>query len=93
MHFGSFCSVLFERVYIGFGVEFVTYGKVVIMEVTNRQCPVALLVLYYVTLCIFFFGDKCVKYIKVFDCKNRNQCSVGRLVQCYVANCILIFCV
>jgi len=49
---GTFRAVLCESVYIGIGFECVTYSSVVFMEGTDRQCSVARLVLYCVTVCI-----------------------------------------
>ena len=49
---GMVSAVLCDSVYIGIGVECVTVSSVVFMEGTDRQCSVAWLVLYCVTVCI-----------------------------------------
>ena len=48
----SYIVVMCVRIFIGIGVECVTYSSVVFMEGTDRQCSVARLVLYCVTVCI-----------------------------------------
>ena len=52
MQCGTVSAVLCDSVYIGIGVECVTVSNVVFMEGTDRQCSVAQLVLYCVTVCI-----------------------------------------
>jgi len=49
---GTVSAVLCDSVYIGIGVECVTVSNVVFMVGTDRQCGVARLVLYCVTVCI-----------------------------------------
>jgi len=50
---GTITVLYFVTVYIlVFSVECVTYSSVVFMEGTDRQCSVARLVLYCVTVCI-----------------------------------------
>jgi len=46
--------VLCDSVYIGIGVECVTYSSVVFMEGTDRQCSVARLVCCIVLQCVYF---------------------------------------
>jgi len=49
---GTVSAVLCDTVYIGMGVECVTVSNDEFMEGTDRECSVAGLVLYFVTLCI-----------------------------------------
>ena len=51
MQCGTVSVVLCDSVYIGIGVECVMVSNVVFMEGTDRQCSVAQLVLYCVTVC------------------------------------------
>ena len=70
--------------YIGIGVECVTYSSDVFMEGTDRQCSVARLVLYCVTVYIGI-GVECVTVSSVVFMEGTDrQCSVARLVCCVV---------
>ena len=59
----------------------VTYSNVVFMEGTDRQCSVARLVLYCVTVCILVFSVECVTVSSVVFMEGTDrQCSVAWLV-------------
>ena len=51
----SKCAVLCDNVYIGIGVECVTYCSVVFMERTDRECSVAQLVCCVVSQCVYWY--------------------------------------
>jgi len=63
-------------VYIGIGVECVTVSSVVFMEGTDRQCSVARLVLYCVTVCILGLVLGVLRSAVLCLCKEQTDSAV-----------------